>query len=52
MIYEKLEEAKENVKWLLANPDGLVDMHGLPYWAAVVERLRLEIKGANKSLNI
>ena len=42
--YEELMKAKENVKWLLDNPDGLVDMHGLEYWAGVVERLRQEVK--------
>lgn len=41
---EKLKEAKENVIWLLNNPDGDVDMHGLSHWAQVVERLREEIK--------
>jgi hypothetical protein len=43
---EELNEAKKNVKWLLDNPDGLVDMHGLTYWAGVVERLRQELKAA------
>ena len=42
--YEKLQEAKENVKYLIDNADGLVDMYGLVYWAGVVERLREEIK--------
>ena len=42
---EELEKAKENVKWLVAHFDGLIDMHGLVYWASVVERLRLEVKG-------
>ena len=42
--FEELKEAKKNVLWLLNNPDGLVDMHGLAYWAKVVERLREVIK--------
>lgn len=44
MLFENLEKAKNNVRWLLDNADGLVDMHGLEYWAGVVERLRTEIK--------
>jgi hypothetical protein len=40
---EELEKAKENVLWLLKSPDGLVDMHGLSYWAKVVEDLRKEL---------
>lgn len=42
--YEELQEAKKNVQWLLDNPSGLVDMHGIAYWAGVVERLREEVK--------
>lgn len=41
---KELEKAKKNVRWLLENPDGLVDMHSISYWAGVVERLRAEIK--------
>ena len=41
---EELEKAKKAVKWLLENSEGLVDMHGLTYWAGVIERLRTEIK--------
>lgn len=41
---QKLETAKKNVKWLLENANGLVDMHGLSYWAGVVESKREEIK--------
>ena len=41
---EELEEAKENVRWLLNNPEGLADMHDIVYWAGVVERLRKEIR--------
>ncbi len=40
---EELAEAKKNVKWLLEN-DGLVDMHGIVYWADRVEKLRELIK--------
>ena len=39
----ELKKAKEAVKCLLEH-DGLVDMHGIAYWAGVVERLREEIK--------
>lgn len=42
--YEELLKAKDNVKWLVDNPNGLVDMHGLTYWATVVEKLRSEVK--------
>lgn len=42
--YELLVKAVENVRWLLDNPDGLIDMHGLSYWAGVVEKLREEVK--------
>ena len=41
---ERLLQAKENVRWLLDHESGLVDMHGLAYWAGVVERLRKELK--------
>jgi hypothetical protein len=41
---EQLETAKANVQWLLDHETGLVDFHGLVYWAGVVERLRAEIK--------
>lgn len=41
---ELLQKAKENVIWLVENQGGLADMHGLVYWAGVVERLREEIK--------
>ena len=41
---EELQKAKENVRCLLDHQDSLVDMHGLSYWAGVVERLREEIK--------
>ena len=42
--FEELQKAKENVKYLVDHPDSLADMHGLSYWAGVVERLREEIK--------
>lgn len=41
---KELEEAKKNVLFCLNNENGLADMHGLAYWAEVVERLRQEIK--------
>lgn len=41
---EQLKVAKENVIWLIDHNDGLIDMHGLAYWASVVEKLREEIK--------
>lgn len=50
---EKLEEkinqlnyAKKAVRSCLEHDGVLVDMHGLEYWAGVVERLRKEIKEA------
>ena len=42
--FEQLQKAKSNVKWLLEHDSGLIDMHGIVYWAEVVERLRAEIK--------
>lgn len=42
-IIKELEVAKKNVKWLLENANGLVDMHGLAYWAGVVEQKRQEL---------
>lgn len=41
---EELETARKNVLWLLENSEGLVDMHGIEYWARVVERTRELIK--------
>jgi len=43
-LIKDLEIAKENVKTLLDEPNASIDMHGLSYWASVVERLRNEIK--------
>ena len=43
-LFDKLEKAKGNVRWLLDHESGLADMHGLSYWAGEVERLRKEIK--------
>lgn len=43
-LFEELQKAKKAVQWLLDNEGGLVDMHGLSYWAGEVERLRKEIK--------
>ena len=42
----ELKKAKQNVLWLLEHSKGLVDMHGLVYWAGVVETLRTEIKNS------
>jgi hypothetical protein len=42
--YKELLNARENVRWLLDNPQGLIDMKGLVYWAGVVEKLREDIK--------
>lgn len=41
---KKLEYAKKAVMSCLESHSVLVDMHGLEYWAGVVERLRKEIK--------
>lgn len=35
--------AKKNVKRLLENPNWLIDMRGLEYWAWVVERKRKDL---------
>ncbi len=43
---EELETAKENVRWLLDNSEGSVDMHGIEYWAGRVERLRELVKNS------
>jgi len=43
-IFEQLRYAKSTVIWLIENENGLVDFHGLVYWAGEVERLRAEIK--------
>ena len=40
---EELTIAKENVLWLLNNPSGNVDFHGLSFWAKKVEELREKI---------
>ena len=45
-MLEELETAKTNVRWLLDHSNGLVDMHGLSYWAGRVEVLRKQIKEA------
>jgi hypothetical protein len=41
---KKLEYAKKAVMSCLEHDGTLVDMHGLEYWAGVVEILRNEIK--------
>ena len=43
-LFEKLQYAKKAVITLVESDGKLVDMHGLTYWAGVVERLRTEIK--------
>ena len=43
-LIEKLQYAKKSVLWLVDHETGLVDMHGLAYWASEVERLRAEVK--------
>lgn len=43
-LIQDLQKAKQNVLRLLEHPDWLVDMHGLSYWAGVVERLREKIR--------
>ncbi len=45
-LLEQLQTAKNNVRWLLDHESGLVDMHGLAYWAGEVERLRKGIREA------
>lgn len=42
--FKELEKAKKNVMYLLENSNALIDIHGLEYWAGVVEKLRKEIK--------
>lgn len=43
-VAKELEQAKNAVRFCLEHESGLVDMHGLEYWAGVVERRRKEIK--------
>jgi hypothetical protein len=43
-LFEKLKYAKESVLWLVEHDSGMIDFHGLTYWASEVERLRKEIK--------
>ena len=42
-VATELEKAKDAVRFCLEHDSGLVDMHGLEYWAGVVERRRIEI---------
>lgn len=42
-LVEEIATAKRNVVWLLDHPNGLVDMHGLAYWAGRVESLRKQV---------
>lgn len=44
-LFTKLEYAKQAVLACLEKDGCSVDMHGLSYWAGVVEQLRKEIKG-------
>ena len=43
-VATELGKAKDSVRFCLEHESGLVDMHGLSYWAGVVERRRKEIK--------
>lgn len=45
-VVADLATAKENVRWLLDHPTGLVDMKGLVHWAKRVEAARDQIKEA------
>jgi hypothetical protein len=45
-LFERLQYAKNAVLWLVEHEAGLVDFHGLTYWAGEVERIRTEIKKA------
>ena len=43
-VATELKQAKDAVRFCLEHESGLVDMHGLEYWAGVVERRRIEIR--------
>ena len=43
-LTDRIATAKHNVQWLLDHPMGLVDMHGIAYWAKVLEQLRTELR--------
>lgn len=43
-LVNDLGKAKEAVMYCLEHETGLVDMHGLAYWANVVEETRKKIK--------
>ena len=43
-VATELEKAKDAVRFCLEHESCLVDMHGLEYWAGVVERCRKDIK--------
>lgn len=49
-VIKELKEAIKNVDWLLRNESGLADMHGIAYWAGVVEAKREELKSAVNGL--
>ena len=44
VVATELIDAKSAVRFCLEHESGSVGMHGLSYWAGVVERLRKEIK--------
>ena len=41
---KELEIAKKNTQTLLDEPNASIDMHGLGYWAGLVETLRGDIR--------
>ena len=43
-VATELKKAKDAVRFCLEHDSGLVDMHGLEYWAGVVERHRKKKK--------
>lgn len=43
-LFDQLNTAKDNVRWLLDHPDGVVDMHDLIYWAQRVAVLRARLR--------
>ena len=43
-LIKELEYAKQAVITIINSADTIVDMHGLAYWAGVVERLRNKIR--------
>lgn len=43
-LVEMYAHAKQATRYCLDHDTGLVDMHGLAYWAGKVEELRKQIK--------